>query len=150
MNGKEIIFRVNELSNKDNQGWIPYAKPIKLFILDYISKSNARPNAKATLVNEMFSILCDLESFYQKTGQLDNDGYFYQLPKTFKEEWGILPDTVNSTTEILVEMGWIEKEVRGAYDYSKMKPLFVPYYKIKHDAIIKDLVKKYPSLQKLF
>ena len=41
MNGKEIIFRVNELSNKENTGWIPYAKPIKMFILDYISKESA-------------------------------------------------------------------------------------------------------------
>lgn len=150
MNGKEIIFRVNELSNKENTGWIPYAKPIKMFILDYISKESARPNATATLTTEMFSILCDLENFYEKTGQLDSDGYFYQLPKQFKDEWGITGDTVDKTTKILISMGWIEKDVRGGYDYANKKPLYTPYYKIKHEKIIDDLVKKYPSLQKLF
>ena len=47
-------------------------------------------------------------------------------------------------------MGWIEKDVRGGYDYVNKKPLYTPYYKIKHEKIIDDLVKKYPSLQKLF
>ena len=75
MDGKEIIFRINELSNKSNQGWIPYAKPIKMFILDYISKENSRPNATATLTNEMFSILCDLEHYYKKAGKLGSDGF---------------------------------------------------------------------------
>lgn len=150
MDGKEIIFRINELSNKSNQGWIPYAKPIKMFILDYISKENSRPNATATLTNEMFSILCDLEHYYKKAGKLGSDGFFYQIPRQFNEEWGITLDTVNKTTNILVNMGWIEREIRGSYDNINKKPMNAPYYKLNHEKIINDLVMKYPSLQKLF
>lgn len=150
MNGKEIIFRINELSNKGNQGWIPYAKPIKMFILDFISKESSRPNGTATLTTEMFSILCDLENYYQEAGTLGSDGFFYQIPRQFKDEWGITLDTVKRTTSILVNMGWIDREIRGGYDNVNNNPLNAPYYKLNHEKIINDLVQKYPSLQKLF
>lgn len=139
---KQIIFRANELSSKDCRGWIPCSKPIKMCILDYLKQNNKRPNATASLVNETFSILADLENYYAEKNKLE-DGYFYQLPKAFEEEWGVKPDTVNSTTEVLVNMGWISKDVRGAYDYVNKSPIYVPYYKFNHEKIFADISKKY-------